>query len=392
MKKYDFDSIPERRGTGCIKFDGMIPFYGTNDLLPMWIADMDFRVADEIAEALRQRTEHAVYGYAFAPDSYWQAVIDWQKTRHNFEVKRDDIRFIPGIVKGIGIIINYFTREGDAVVIQPPVYHPFRRLAEGNNRRVVENPLIPSADGYEMDLAGLEKIFAEEKPRLMVLCNPHNPVGIQWPEEVLKEVARLARKHGVIVVSDEIHGDLMLGGRPHIPYLACGEDAEATGIMFGAPSKTFNIPGLVSSWVVIKNPELRDSFYHWMEVNEFDAPTQFATLATEAAYRYGAEWLDQAIPYIEDNISYMEAYLRDNLPQLSIVRPQASYLVWLDLRPLGLDADGRKRLLEEGAGLAVNDGAMFGTGGEGFVRFNVGTSRAVLREALDRLRAAVEKM
>lgn len=392
MKKYNFDIVPERRGTGCIKFDGMEPFYGTNDLLPMWIADMDFAVADEIAAALRSRAEHPVYGYAFAPDSYWESIIAWLKERHHFNVAREELRFIPGIVKGIGIIINYFTQKGDVVVIQPPVYHPFRRLAEGNERRVVENPLIPTPEGYRMDLEGLERIFAEEKPKLMVLCNPHNPVGIQWEEEVLKEVARLARKYGVIVVSDEIHADLMLDGRPHIPYLACGEDAEATGIMFGAPSKTFNIPGLVSSWIVIKSPELRDSFYHWLEVNEFDAPTQFATLATEAAYRFGADWLDQALAYVEGNIEFMDKYLRANMPELSIVRPQASYLVWLDLRKLGLDAERRKQLLEKEAGLAVNDGAMFGTGGEGFVRFNVGTSRIVLAEALGRLREAINKI
>ena len=240
-----------------------------------------------------------------------------------------------------------------------------------------------------MDLEGLERIFIEQKPKMMILCNPHNPVGIQWDENTLREVARLARKYGVIVVSDEIHGDLMLGGRRHVPFASVSEDAAAVSVTFGAPSKTFNIPGLVSSWMIVRNPEIRDGFYHWMEVNEFSSPFFTATIPTEAAYRCGEQWLDELLEYIEGNIDAAVDYVDRYLPMLKAIRPQASFLIWLDCRALGLSQAELERFFIDKAGLALNSGTMFGSQGQGFMRMNVALPRQSLLRALDALRAAL---
>ncbi|MDE5785658.1 MAG: aminotransferase class I/II-fold pyridoxal phosphate-dependent enzyme, partial [Duncaniella sp.] len=305
---------------------------------------------------LLKRASHPVYGYATVPDEYWNSIISWLGRRHGWKVTREMLTFTPGVVRGIGYIINFFTRPGDRIVIQPPVYHPFRRLIDGNGRVTVENPLVCDADdNYTMDIEGLEKIFAEEHPAMMILCNPHNPIGLQWSRETLAEVARLALKYGVKVVSDEIHGDLMLHGRKHYPYLDSCDEARKTGIALGAPSKTFNIPGLSSSWIVIADEELRREFYEWMEVNEFGEPTMMAVVGTIAAYTHAEDWLDEALKYVEANIVAVQDYCRENLPGIRAVTPEASFLVWLDCRGLGLDHDGLIDLFVNRARLALND-------------------------------------
>ena len=389
---YDFDTIIDRRGTGAMKLDGLDAVFGRHDVTPLWIADLDFAVCPDIVAALRHRLDHPVLGYSAAPESYWQSIIDWQSHRHDFHIQRDELAFIPGVVKGIALALNFFTRPGDKVVIQPPVYHPFRTVIEGNGRIVAENPLIAADGTYSMDLDGLAEILRNERPRMMILCNPHNPIGIQWDAYTLGAVARLCREAGTIVVSDEIHGDLMLSGRQHIPYISVSDDARATGIMLSAPSKTFNIPGLVSSWMVVKDPDLRRDFYHWMEVNEFSAPVIFSTIGAEAAYRNGERWLDQMLEYIEENIAFTVDYLRQNAPQVKAVVPEASFLVWLDFRRLGLTQQQLMDLLLDKAHLALNDGAMFGRQGIGFARLNVGTPRGVLADALAQICEAVNAL
>lgn len=389
MKHYDFDLIIDRHGSGSVKYDDLRMNFGTDDLIPMWIADMDFAVCPEITDALRRRISHPIFGYAAPAESYWTSITDWLDHRHGFKVGRHEITYIPGVVKGIGFAINFFSKPGDKVVIQPPVYHPFKIVTEGNDRVVLPNPLIKTETSYRMDLDGLERLAREEKPAMMILCNPHNPVGLQWDLKTLQEVARIARENHMIVVSDEIHGDLMLDGRPHIPFLEAGEDARAVGIMLGAPSKTFNIPGMVSSWCVVKNPELREPFFHWLDSNEFNAPTFTATIATEAAYRNGEPWLDEALEYISDNIRFTEEYLAEHLPCLSMVRPEASFLVWLDCRGLCLDQEHLVKMFVNRAHLALNDGSMFGDEGRGFMRLNVACPRATLKLALDHLASAL---
>lgn len=390
MRKYDFDRLIDRHGTYATKYDGLDQMFGRHDVTPLWIADLDFAVCPDITAALRHRLEHPVLGYSAAPDSYWESIIEWQRKRHGFEINRDEICFIPGVVKGIGLAINYFSAKGDKIVIQPPVYHPFRMVIEGNERVVVENPLVFDGENYSMDLAGLAEVIRREKPKMMILCNPHNPIGIQWDKETLAEVGRLCREAGMVVVSDEIHGDLMLEGRRHIPFVDSSEDSREVAVTLGAPSKTFNIPGLVSSWMVVKSPELRKGFYHWLEVNEFNAPVLVSSIGAEAAYRHGEEWLDEMLGYVQENIDFVEKYVEDNIPMVKSVRPQASFLVWLDFTALGLSQQQLMDLLVNEAHVALNDGSMFGRQGVGFMRLNVGTPRSVLKDALDHIASAVK--
>lgn len=389
MGKYDFDRIIERKGSGAMKVDGLVDIFGRNDLEGMWIADMDFAVAPPIAKALADRMAHPIYGYNVIPAEYWDSVTGWLSRRHGWEVKREEITFIPGVVKGIAFAINYFTAKGDKVVIQPPVYHPFKMVVEGNHRTVVNNPLIHDGDSYHMDLEGLERIFAEEHPRMMILCNPHNPVGIQWSRETLQQVAALAARYGVIVVSDEIHGDLMLDRRPHIPFASVSDEAASVAITLGAPSKTFNIAGLVSSWCVIKDERLRKEFFNWLETNEFNAPTFTAIIGTMAAYNHCEDWLDEMLEYIEGNIEETRSLLQELAPEIKMVTPEASFLVWLDCRGLGLDHNRLIDMFVDKAHLALNDGAMFGAEGEGFMRMNIGCPRSLLRHAVQSLANAL---
>jgi len=389
MTQYNFDNIIDRHGTSAVKIDRLDAVFGRHDLTPLWIADLDFAVCPEITAALSRRLAHPVLGYSEASESYWQAIIDWNLRRHGFSIARNELAFVPGVVKGIALAVNFFTREGDGVVIQPPVYTPFRTVVEGNNRKVIENPLIFDGESYSMDLDGLRSVVAEHKPKMMVLCNPHNPIGIQWDADTLAELAAIARKAGMVVVSDEIHGDLMLGGRRNIPFLSAGPDAEAVGIMLGAPSKTFNIPGLVSSWMVVKNPEMRERYYKWLEVNEFSAPVMISTIGAEAAYNNGEEWLDQMLAYVEGNIDFVIDFAARRIPGLKVIRPQASFLLWLDFRGLHLCHREVMDMLLDKAHLALNDGTMFGAQGDGFARLNAGTPRAVLAHALESLETAV---
>lgn len=389
MKKYNFDCVIDRHGTSAVKIDGLDRVFGRHDLTPLWIADLDFAVCPEITEALHTRLRHPVLGYSEAGESYWESIINWNRRRHNFEISREELAFVPGVVKGFALAVNYFTSPGDGVLIQPPVYTPFRTVVEGNGRKVVENPLIFRDGAYHMDFDNLEQVLAREKPKMMILCNPHNPIGIQWSLEDLARVAALCRKASCVVVSDEIHGDLMLDGRNHIPFLDAGEDARAIGVMLGAPSKTFNIPGLVSSWMVVKNPALREPYYKWLEVNEFSSPVMISTIGAEAAYTTGEQWLDEMLEYVKGNIEFTRDYIMRNIPGMSMVEPQASFLVWLDFRGLGMTQAQIMELLLDKAHLALNDGTMFGEQGEGFARLNVGTPRCVLEKALDSLRNAV---
>lgn len=394
MGKYDFDKVVDRHGTGAMKYDNLKELFGRDDLTPLWIADMEFEVCPAITEALQRRISHPVYGYSCPGEGYWESICSWLRRRHGFEVEREHLAFVPGVVRGVAYAINYFTRPGDKIVIQPPVYHPFRIVAEGNGRVVVENPLVAGDDEffYRMDLEGLEDIFAHQRPKLMVLCNPHNPVGLQWDADTLREVARLARRYGVIVLSDEIHGDLMLFGRRHIPFASVSEDAAAVSVSFGAPSKTFNIPGLVGSWMVVPHRGLREGFYHWMEVNEFSSPFFAATVGGEEAYRKGEEWLDELLHYIEGNILAVEDFVKSEMPELKAVRPQASFLIWLDCRGLGMTQPELEDFFINKARLALNSGTMFGSQGAGFMRLNVAMPRRQLLDAMASLARAVREV
>lgn len=393
-KKYDFDSVIDRRGSGSVMYDMRQEMFGREDVLPLWVADMGFAACPDITEALARRvTEHPIYGYSVPLEDYWQSIIDWQRERNGLEFTMDEVCFIGGIVNGFGLAVNHFTRPGESIVIQEPVYHPFRQVIAGNNRWVVNNGLRRTDDGfYEMDLEGLERIFKTEQPRMMVLCNPHNPIGIAWGADVLRQVASLARQYGVVVFSDEIHGDLMLWRHRHTSFLTVSDDARAVGVVMGAPSKTFNIAGIVSSWCVVKNPDLRKPFFNWLATNSQSAPNFLSMTATRAAYRHGGEWLRQCLEYIEGNINMVADYCRKQIPGIVAIKPQASFLVWLDCTALGLNHDALIDLFVNKARIGLNDGAMFGKGGSGFMRLNVAVPRSVLRQGMEQLATAVKAL
>ena len=381
---YDFDKIIDRTGSGDLKHGVLKERYGRDDLLPLWVADMDFETPPFITDALRQRLEHSLFGYTVVPDGLWTSIIQWIHDHHQWEVKREWLTYIPGIVKGIGMAINVFVKEDEKVIIQPPVYHPFRLTPQGNGRKVVYNPLKEVDGTYEMDFEQLAEVV-DDKCRLLILSNPHNPAGVCWPKETLQRLAHFCFEHNIIVISDEIHADMALFGNKHIPFASVSDEAAQISITFGAPSKTFNIAGIVSSYAIVPNDSLRRRFYTWLEANELNDPPLFSPIATIAAYTQGEDYRQQMLSYIEDNIRFVEDYCREHLPQIKPWRPQASFLVWLDCRALGLSHDALVDLFVNHAHLALNDGAMFGIGGSGFMRLNVGTPHAVLRQALEQL-------
>jgi cystathionine beta-lyase len=389
--KYDFDKVISRRGTGALKLDVLQERYGNADLLPLWVADMDFETPQFITDALMERLHHSLFGYTVEPADYWPTVIQWIRNHHGWQVEREWIQYIPGIVKGIGMAINVFVKEDEKVIIQPPVYHPFRLTPLGNHREVVYNPLIENPDGsYRMDFDQLAEV-ADEKCRLLILSNPHNPAGIVWDPETLRRLASFCHEHHILVLSDEIHCDMALWDNRHTPFASVSPEAAACSITFGAPSKTFNIAGIVSSYAIVPNKEIRDKFFGWLMANELNEPTLFAPIATIAAFRQGEEWRRQMLDYVQGNIDFVIDFCREFIPQVKPLRPQASFLVWLDCRALGLDHQQLVDLFVKKAKLALNDGEMFGQGGQGFMRMNVGSPRSVLKHALEQLRDAIER-
>ena len=389
MGQYDFDSIIERRGTGALKTDALQQRYGNAGLLPLWVADMDFATPPFIVDALKKRMEHPIFGYTVEPDDFWPCVQDWILEHHGWKVEREWLTYIPGIVKGIGMAINAFLAPDEKVIIQPPVYHPFRLVPQGNGREVVYNPLRENPDGsYSMDFENLEQV-CDDKCRMLILSNPHNPAGILWDKDTLARLARFCHSRGIIVISDEIHCDMALWGGRHIPFASSCEQAAQCSITFGSPSKTFNIAGIVSSYAIVPEQELREKFYGYLSANEYNDPPIFSPIATIAAFRYGEQWRKEMLEYVEGNILALEQYFRQYIPEIKPLRPQASFLVWLDCRALGLAHEQLVSLFVDKAGLALNDGEMFGQGGQGFMRMNVGCPRATLMQALEKLRSAL---
>jgi putative cystathionine beta-lyase patB len=392
MKTYNFDEIIDRSGSGDLKHEALLPRWGRNDLLPLWVADMDFATPDFVVDALKTRLSHPIFGYTIEPADYRPTIIDWNESHHGWKIKPEWISFIPGIVKGIGFVVNVFTKPGEKVIIQPPVYHPFRMTPEDNGREVVFNPLRLREDGYyDMDFDNLSEV-CDDKCRVLILSNPHNPAGVCWSKETLQCLADFCYEHNIIVISDEIHSDMALFGNRHVPFASVSERAADISITFAAPTKTFNMAGIVSSYAVISNDDLRQCFYGWLKANELDEPTIFAPIATIAAYQKGEEWRKQMLAYVEDNVRFVEDYCRERIPGVRPIRPQASFLVWLNCRGLGLNHDKLLELFIDKAHLALNDGEMFGPGGEGFMRLNVGTPRSVLRQALEQLAKAVNEL
>ena len=393
---YNFDEIIDRRGSRCIKYDVLEAEFGRADLNALWVADMDFRTPDFIIDALRRRLDHPVLGYPSTGADYFEIISDWVADLHGWKVPAEHFRYVPGIVKGFGFAQRCFLKPGDKVIIQKPVYHPFRIVTEMSGFEVVNNPLRPVYDAegflqrYEMDLEDLERKI-DDRTRMMILCNPQNPGGTVWPVETLRALAEICERHGIIVISDEIHCEMVLGGRQHHPFASVSEAAARCAITFMAPSKTFNIAGVVSSYAIVENPALAEPFFHYLESNETDYPPIFSAEATRAAYTpAGKAWRAEMLAYVQGNVDFVDGWLRENLPEIRAVRPEASFLVWLDCRKLGLEQPALVDLFVNKARLALNDGTVFGNEeGKGFMRLNVGCPRENLRAALESLRDAV---
>ncbi len=388
MNIYNFDEVIDRKGSGAIKTDALKERFGHADLIPMWVADMDFRTGDFIVDALKKRCEHEIFGYTMPREGYFNSIRNWILSRHHWEIEQKWFSYIPGIVKGIGFCVMNFTRPGDKIIIQPPVYHPFRIIPEMHHRTVVYNPLIETDGTYRMDLKGLRQLI-DEDCKLLILSNPHNPVGIAWDRETMTELAEICYQHNVLVISDEIHADMTLFGNRHIPFATVSEKARENSITFMAPSKTFNIAGIVSSYAIVPNDKIRDDFFHFLHASELNEASIFAYEATLAAYENGTEWLQQMLAYLEKNILFVEHFLQENIPDIRAFRPEASFLIWLDCRKLGLPQKELTDLFIRKAGLALNDGEIFGQEGQGFMRMNIGCPCSIIEKALNNLKKAI---
>jgi cystathionine beta-lyase len=386
--KYNFDEIIDRRNTGSVKIERCKALYGTDNVLPLWVADMDFRTPDFIFEAIRERCEHPILGYSMPSKEFYPSLINWINNHHQWEVKRQWVGFLPGIVPGLAFAVQSLTNPGDEVIVQPPVYYPFFHVVNNNNRIVINNPLKTVNGKFEMDFENLERNITS-KTKLFILCNPHNPGGKVWDFDTLKQLADICAKHHIIVVSDEIHADMVFEGYKHIPFATVSEQAAQISITFMAPSKTFNMPGLISSSYIIPNEVLRERFSDFLEASELSGGNIFAYAATVAAYEKGDEWRKQMLEYVQGNIKFVVDFLKTNIPQIKPMIPEASFLVWLNCKELGMETDELFDFFVQKAGLGLNKGTIFGQGGEYHLRLNVATPKSILEKAMKQLQLAV---
>lgn len=390
MVTYDFDRIVDRRNTDCLKYDFAVQRGRPKDVLPFWVADMDFSIAQEIEDALVKRCQHGIFGYSEATDGYFAALQNWYLKHFNWHVQRPWLIKTPGVVFALAMAVKAFTEPGDGVLVQQPVYYPFTEVIRDNDREVVNAPLALVNGHYEIDFADLEQKLANPKVKLMFLCSPHNPVGRVWTKEELLKVGDLCLKYNVITVSDEIYSDFVWDDNTHTPFATLGEEYQQNCIVCTAPSKTFNIAGLQVSNIFIPNQKLRRAFRKQIDAAGYSQLNTLGLVACQAAYTYGEEWLTQVKAYIRSNITFVDDYLKQNLPQIKMLPIEGTYLVWLDCSALGMTADEREQWLWHEAKLWLDGGGIFGKEGEAFERINVACPRATLLQGLEQLKAAVE--
>lgn len=383
-----FDMEIDRKNSDSVKWNGMKHLYGTNDLLPMWVADMDFQAPQQVIQALMDRIQHGVFGYALSSRTITEAIINWTKKRYKWDIKEEWIVLCSGVVKSIAFSIQALTNEGDKILIQTPIYPPFVRMIETNNRTVVRNPLVLKGDRYEIDFQHFEDQL-KSGVKLVLLCSPHNPTGRVWTREELERIAALCEQYDIPIVSDEIHGDLIFPSYEQIPISSLNDQTENRTITLFAPSKTFNIPGLQCSVMVIPDADIRRKIKKQMDQVAFHGPNLLGIVAAEAAYTYGEDWLDELNQYIAENVRLTKEFIEKEIPHVHVISSQGTYLVWLDCRELGLtEKELMDRLIKKGK-LAVEPGTKYGPEGEGFVRMNVGCPRKTLLEGLKRLKYAL---
>lgn len=386
--KYDFDEQIERRGSDCLKYDFAVERGMPEDILPLWVADMDFRTAPCITERIQKDAAFGIFGYTDSKDDYFQTLSKWYETYFNWKVEKDWLVKTPGIVFAIATAVSAFTKEGDSVLIQQPVYYPFSSVIRNNNRKLVNNELVLKEGRYEMDLVDFEKKIVQEKVKLFILCSPHNPVGRVWTEEELQRIGEICLKYDVKIVSDEIHSDFVYPGIVHHVLMTVNKRFQDICIVCTAPSKTFNLAGLQVSNVWIPNPELRRIFEQKISAVGYSEVNMLGLHACQAAYEGGREWLEQLKEYLKGNLDFVRNYLKENIPQIKLIEPEGTYLVWLDCRELGLSEKELEQFIAQKAKLWLDDGIIFGKAGEGFERVNIACPRATLKEALERLKKA----
>ncbi|MCY8511497.1 pyridoxal phosphate-dependent aminotransferase [Bacillus mojavensis] len=386
----NFDKQVQRLGTQSLKWDKTGELFGVTDALPMWVADMDFRAPEAITEALKQRLEQGIFGYT-APDQRTKdAVCAWMHNRHSWKVNPESITFSPGVVTALSMAVQAFTESKDQVIVQSPVYTPFYHMIEKNGRRILHNPLKEKDGTYVMDFEDLKTKISDPTVKMLILCNPHNPSGRAWGREDLLKLGELCLEHGVTVVSDEIHSDLMLYGNDHTPFASLSDDFAEISVTCAAPSKTFNIAGLQASAIIIPDRLKRAKFSASLQRNGLGGLNAFAVSAIEAAYSKGGPWLDELISYLEKNMDEAAAFLTSELPNVKMMKPDASYLIWLDFRAYGLsDAELQQKMLHKGK-IILEPGTKYGPGGEGFMRLNAGCPLATLQDGLRRIKTALE--
>lgn len=385
---YDFDLITDRRGSGCFKYDALKMLYGRDDLLSMWVADMDFQVAPAIREALQRRLDHGVFGYNLRLPVFYEVVCNWLQRRYGFSIHEDWVLNSPGIVSAINLAILQFSSPGDGVLIQTPVYRPFFDAVQDHGRRLLTNPLVLDNGFYKIDFVDFEQKLKQAK--LFILCNPHNPVGRLWTESELLQIGALCRKYRVPVISDEIHADIVYDGKKAISFGAL-EDFADNAICCFSPAKSFNIAGLGTAVIIVKNPLLREKLGGMLQKLHLYLGNSFGIEGLIAAWRDSDDWLEQLLAYLQDNRDYLSHVIESNFPQLQLVKPQATYLAWMDFRSLGLAADPLTEWLTNTVRLALDPGTKFGEDGAGFSRLNFGCPRSLIEEALLRLRQAIEE-
>lgn len=381
--RYDFDKLINRENTNCVKYDLRKVVFGNPKVLPMWVADMDFETPDFAREAVIKRAEHPVYGYHFKDEPYFNAIKGWLQRHHQWEVPVEWMSFVPGVVCGFNMAVLAFTEVGDEIIIQSPVYPPFHHAVTEHSRKLIYNSLKMGEKGYEMDFDLLEQ--QAKTAKMLILCNPHNPVGRCWTRDELQRVSEICLRHDVLVISDEIHCDLVLPGYHHTPYATLSENAANHCIVFHAASKTFNLAGLATSTAIIPNETLRKTYIHYVEALEAHLGNIFGKVATQASMEHGDEWLLQLLEYVQGNIDFVSDFLNTRLPKVRFFKPQATYMMWLDFNGYGLPEEELWRKMTQEAQLGFNRGTDFGKEGSGFFRINLACPRAIVEEAMNRM-------
>lgn len=391
-KKIDFDSVIERRGTDCLKYDFALRRGKPEDVLPLWVADMDFKTSGRILDAIEERVKHGIFGYTESKETYFEAVAGWMQKRHNWEVQRSWLVKTPGVVFALAMAVKAFSKAGDSVLIQQPVYYPFTEVIEDNERTVISNDLVLLEDGkYHIDFEDFERKIVENQIPLFLLCSPHNPVSRVWTEEELTRIGEICLKHHVTVVSDEIHEDFVFGERKHYVFANLRKEFADISITCTSPAKTFNLAGLQVSNIFIPNGRLRSKFKKQIAAAGYSQLNTIGLTACEAAYNYGTDWYKAMMKYVAENIEFMKTFLRSQLPEVRMIEPEGTYLIWVDFRGLGLSETELEELIVKKAKLWLDSGAIFGEAGEGFERFNVACPRSILEQALEQLQAAINE-